>query len=158
MKHHELQPLHPTHDTGIVIVDHGSRRDESNRMLLEIVRDFRELSGYKIVQSAHMELAEPTIQQAFDACVADGATRIVVHPYFLLPGRHWDRDIPALVAEAARKHPGIEYLVTAPLGQHPLIQQVMMARISECLTHALGQGQACALCRDDDGKCRIQSG
>ena len=35
-----------------------------------------------------MELAEPSIEQAFDKCVAQGATFVVVHPYFLAPGRH----------------------------------------------------------------------
>ncbi len=143
--------------TGIVIVDHGSRREASNRMLLEIVHTFRQVSDYRIVQPAHMELAEPTIQQAFDACVTAGARRVVVHPYFLLPGRHWDRDIPTLVREAAGRHRGVDYLITAPLGQHPLIQQVMLARISECLAHALQQGAACMLCQDDDTKCRFQS-
>ena len=49
-----------------------------------------------IVHFAHMELAAPTLEQAFDACVSDGAREIVVHPYFLAPGRHSTDDIPRL--------------------------------------------------------------
>ena len=50
-----------------------------------------------------MELAEPSIAAAYDACARQGATQIIVHPFFLLPGRHWDSDIPRLAAEAAAK-------------------------------------------------------
>jgi sirohydrochlorin ferrochelatase len=118
---------------GIIVVDHGSRREESNALLAEVVAMFRERTGYDIVEPAHMELAEPTIEQAFDRCVARGAKAIVVHPYFLGPGKHWREDIPALAAAAAAKHPGVDYRVTAPLGLHPKMTEVMQARIEECL-------------------------
>jgi len=35
------------------------------------------------------ELAEPTIKDAFGKCVQQGASRVIVSPYFLSPGRHW---------------------------------------------------------------------
>ena len=57
---------------------------------------------HRIVEPAHMELAEPSLETAFDACVAAGATTVVIAPYFLGPGQHWDRDIPALAAAACR--------------------------------------------------------
>src|SRR5262245_61373246 len=99
---------------GVILVDHGSRREESNALLLEVVQHFAEATQLPIVEPAHMELAEPSIATAFDRCVDQGATMVVVYPYFLLPGRHWDQDIPRLAAAAARQHPGVCYLVTAP--------------------------------------------
>lgn len=50
--------------TGIVIVDHGSRRKASNDMLLDFVELFRRSTDHAVVEPAHMELAEPSIQQA----------------------------------------------------------------------------------------------
>ncbi|KAF8647417.1 hypothetical protein HU200_065379 [Digitaria exilis] len=105
----------------IVIVDHGSRRHESNLMLNHFVEMFRTRTGYNIVEPAHMELAEPTIKDAFRKCVQQGASRIIVSPYFLSPGRHWKQDIPALAAEASKEHSNIPYIVTAPLGLHELM-------------------------------------
>ena len=122
---------------GIVIVDHGSRRTESNELLLEVVALFRETTGYAIVEPAHMELAEPTVATAFDRCVQQGARLVVIHPYFLLPGRHWDQDIPQLAAEAAQRHPEVRYLVTDPLGLHPLMIQIMDDRIRHCLAQSV---------------------
>src|SRR5262245_6208474 len=142
---------------GVILVDHGSRREESNALLLDVVRQFAELSGMSIVEPAHMELAEPSIATAFGQCVERGATTVVVYPYFLLPGRHWDEDIPRLASAAARQHPGVRYLVTAPFGLHPLMAQVIEQRIAHCLSHARGEADACELCAGTD-RCQLRSG
>ncbi|CAO2038616.1 unnamed protein product, partial [Urochloa humidicola] len=70
----------------VVVVDHGSRRQESNLMLNDFVEMFRARTGYKVVEPAHMELAEPTIKDAFGKCVQQGASRVIFCPYFLSPG------------------------------------------------------------------------
>jgi sirohydrochlorin ferrochelatase len=75
-----------------------------------------------------MELAEPSIGQAFAQAVGDGATAVVVHPYFLSPGRHSTTDIPRMVEEAAKAFPGVAHCVTAPLGVHPKIGEVVLER------------------------------
>ena len=124
-------------EVGIVIVDHGSRRSESNELLLQVVDAFAHDTGWPIVEPAHMELAEPSIETAFDRAVQRGARFVIVHPYFLAPGRHWRQDIPQLTAQAAERHPQVRYLVTAPLGLHPLIQQVMQDRIWRGLQDAM---------------------
>src|SRR6476620_11838274 len=109
--------------TGIIIVDHGSRRDESNRMLEEVAQRFAERfpHRYAIVEPAHMELAEPSIATAYDRCVARGATQMIVAPFFLGPGKHWTQDIPQLAAAAAAKHPGTTFYVAETLGSDDLI-------------------------------------
>lgn len=109
----------------------------------------------RIVEPAHMELAEPSIATAFDACVRAGATTVVIAPYFLGPGAHWDEDIPRLAAEAARRHPGVHYLVTAPLGPHPLLAEIVADRVQRCLTHGLGEAPPCDLC-GDGSRCRLR--
>ena len=119
---------------GVIVVDHGSRRAESNDLLLAVVALFRQHSGFAIVEPAHMELAEPSVAAAFDRCVEQGAELVVVHPYFLLPGRHSRQDIPAVAAAAAKNHPGVPFLVTAPLGVHPLMAELMAQRIEDCLS------------------------
>ncbi|MEE9211924.1 MAG: CbiX/SirB N-terminal domain-containing protein [Phycisphaeraceae bacterium] len=145
-----------THDnqdqTGVIIVDHGSSRPESNRMLEQFIEQFRQHSTYAIIEPAHMELAEPTIATAFNRCVERGARRVAVIPYFLLPGKHWDQDIPQLTEAAASKHPGIPFLVGAPIGLHPMMQQVIQARLDHCLAHAAGQAPECESCQGT-GRC-----
>ena len=139
---------------GLIVVDHGSRRAESNLMLEQMVVQVAEVVPYEIVEAAHMELAEPSIATAFDACVSRGAQTVVVSPYFLLPGKHWREDIPALVEAAASRHPGVTYLVVAPFGLHPLMAQVVNARVEHCLAHVNGEAPECEACAGT-GTCRM---
>ena len=140
--------------TGVVIVDHGSRRASSNRMLEEFVARFAMASACPIVEPAHMELAEPSIATAFGRCVERGARRVVVMPYFLLPGRHWNQDIPELTRKAALEHPGVSYLVGSPIGLHPLMIGVVQARLEHCLAHAEGRAEECESCAGT-GRCHF---
>ena len=144
-------------DFGVIIVDHGSRRPASNQLLVEVAQQFAEATGQEIVEPAHMELASPSLGDAFDRCVARGAKTVVIHPYFLLPGRHWSEDIPALAAEAAANHPGVRYLMTAPLGLHPLMSEIIKDRIETCLLCAAGDAEPCTLCSDGNACCFQQS-
>lgn len=130
---------------GIVIVDHGSRRAASNQLLEEVAVQFgrRFAETYGIVEPAHMELCEPSIATAFGRCVARGATKVVVCPFFLGPGKHWTGDIPRLAAEAAAQHPGTTYHVTMPLGIDDLILELLAKRAGFCAGH----GYLCDSCR-----------
>ncbi len=123
----------PPPQTAVILVDHGSRRKESNELLLQVVEAYRQHADWQIVEPAHMELAEPSIATAFARCVERGAERIIVFPYFLGPGRHWDHDIPALSAKAAQACGGVDFLVTAPFGLHELMLQVIDQRIEEAM-------------------------
>ena len=113
---------------GLLLVDHGSRFKEANDMLADVAVLVKRLSGLDCVHYAHMELAEPTIEQGFEMCVREGATAVVVHPYFLSPGRHSTSDIPRMVAEAAKAFPEIQHCVTEPLGLHAKICEVVLER------------------------------
>lgn len=144
-----------TIQTAVIIVDHGSRRGESNRMLEDFVAVFAGQTHFDIVEPAHMEMAEPSIATAFDRCVQRGAGRVVVCPYFLLPGKHWTEDIPRLTAQAAAKHPGVGYLVTAPIGLHPLMHELIQSRIDHCLSHVAGNADECESCRGT-GLCAMR--
>ncbi|MBT3604305.1 MAG: cobalamin biosynthesis protein CbiX, partial [Candidatus Latescibacteria bacterium] len=93
--------------TALLIVDHGSRRAEANLMLENVVHLLRQKRADLIIHMAHMELAEPSIEQGVQACVQEGATEIIVHPYMLSPGRHATQDIPQLAREAAKQFPNI---------------------------------------------------
>ena len=139
----------------MVVVDHGSRRTAANARHESFIAEWSTTAPFAVVEPAHMELAEPSIGSAFDACVAAGATTVVIAPYFLWPGTHWDRDIPALAGEAAARHPGVHYLVAAPLGPHPLLREIVEQRVGHCLAHVSGAAPECEVCAGS-GRCRLQ--
>lgn len=123
---------------GVVIVDHGSRKAESNEMLLEFAALYRRVTARTLVEVAHMELAEPTIEQAVGRCVAAGARRVIVAPYFLSRGRHVQHDIPELVAAAAAAHPEVECVIAEPIGIDSLMAQLIENRVAAAEATAAG--------------------
>jgi sirohydrochlorin ferrochelatase len=140
---------------GIVVIDHGSKRDESNILLHQVAALFAERSELAIVEPAHMELSQPDLATAFDRCVKRGARLVAILPYFLGPGRHWSEDIPRLAAAAAERHSGIRYFVSAPLGLHPLLADVMAERLATCLQHQMG-GSSCEWCQKERARCQLR--
>ncbi len=115
----------------ILLVDHGSRRAEANALLDDVADQVRERTPESIVEIAHLEIAEPDIAEGIDACVKKGATQIIVHPFFLGPGRHTSEDIPEQVAQAARRHSNIRIRISEPLGGHGALIGVILDRVSD---------------------------
>jgi sirohydrochlorin ferrochelatase len=115
----------------IVLIDHGSRRAEANQQLEELALKIRAREPQTIVQTAHLEIADPDLDAAIDSCVKEGARTIVIHPYFLGPGRHTSEDIPRLVAQAKARHPEVLLRISAPLGIHDKLVDVVLDRVRE---------------------------
>ena len=121
---------------GVIVVDHGSKREAANAQLLEVVEALKKRSGRSIVEPAHMELASPSLKDAYDACVAQGASSVVCHPFFLSPGRHVTEDIPTLLAEAAAPYlPDVPYVLTLPLGASEMVPSLIEQSIATTLKY-----------------------
>ena len=118
----------------ILLVDHGSRRAQANALLDEVAALVRQRLGTgSIVEPAHMEIADPTIAQAFARCVDQGATTVIVHPFMLAPGRHVTEDLPRSIADAAEGHNGVVFVMAAPLGSHAGVVDAVIERCQAAL-------------------------
>ena len=121
---------------GIIIVDHGSKVAAANERLERLCEAYVKTRAPKhwVVRPAHMELASPSISEAFDALVEAGCATIVCHPFFLSQGRHVREDVPALLDEAASRH-NVPYSLTPPLGEAPalldLVHDVVSAGVKD---------------------------
>jgi sirohydrochlorin ferrochelatase len=112
----------------VILVDHGSREPAANAQLAAVAAALsRRLRGRRVAV-AHLSLVAPSLPAAIAACVAAGAREIVVVPYFLAPGRHARRDVPALARAARARHRGVR---SAPLGVHPGIVAATAERVRE---------------------------
>lgn len=115
----------------IVLVDHGSRAADANAQLDELAGLVRARLPDRLVVAAHMELAEPDLASAIERCVCDGASEIVIAPWFLAPGRHGAVDIPRMVEDARTRHPEARLSLAEPLGLHQGLVDAVLDRISE---------------------------
>jgi sirohydrochlorin ferrochelatase len=113
---------------GLLLIDHGSKKPESNSQLLAVCTLVQLHCPHVIVAGAHMELAEPSIHEQIDALATLGVTFLTVVPYFLAPGRHAGEDIPRLVQAAAQSHPQMHVGIGECLGVDDLLAQLVLKR------------------------------
>ncbi len=100
---------------------------------MKLAKLYARTTDTSIVEYAHMELAPPTLSEAYGRCVARGAFRVIIVPYFLAPGRHVSHDIPHMAEDAAKAHPGVPFHITEPLGVDPRIALVLRSRVEAVL-------------------------
>ncbi len=115
----------------LLVVDHGSREPEVAAHLARLAEELRRRQPGVAVYVAHLELVKPSIAEAIAACAADGISDLVVHPFFLVPGRHASRDVPREVEAAAAAHPGMRVRVSAPFGSAAAIVDLILAALPE---------------------------
>ena len=118
---------------GVLVVGHGSRRREANDDVREAAERIAARGRFPLVEAAFLEIEHPNISKAFARLVEQGADEIIVHPYFLSPGRHTRGDIPVEVREAASHHLGVNYRITEPLSAHPLVIEASVERLVETI-------------------------
>lgn len=118
--------------TEVVLVAHGSRASAANEAHRAMAAHVAQAIGAP-VHPAYLELAEPSIGAAIDDAAAGGATRIVVLPHFLYPGRHVAEDIPAIVAEATARNEGTAVELVAPSGDDPAMAALLVALAQRAL-------------------------
>jgi sirohydrochlorin ferrochelatase len=119
--------------TALLLIAHGSRQAEANADLLHLAQELRG-RGHEVVVPSFLELAEPGIEEGGRRCVAAGAGRVVLVPYFLSAGVHVRRDLAAARDRLAREFPAVEFLLAEPLGRHPLLAEVVAQRAGEVLS------------------------
>jgi sirohydrochlorin ferrochelatase len=114
--------------TALVVIAHGSRQREANEELVHLAAELSAAGGYERVEPAFLELAEPTITQAAQRCIAPGVERVVLVPYFLSAGVHVRRDLQRHRDELALQNPQVAVLLAEPLGPHPSLGAIVLER------------------------------
>lgn len=123
--------------TALLLIAHGSRNADANADLYHVQAELRGRDLYAFVEAAFLELAEPDIVTAGQKCVALGAQRVILLPYFLSPGIHVRQDLEEFRTLLADKFPGVEFLLAEPLGRHPTLIDLVVMRASEVAAAAL---------------------
>jgi len=115
----------------ILLLGHGSRARGANQALYKTAQLVKEKGDYEIVECAFLSLNPPYLPQGIDRCIARGARKIILIPYFLLAGEHVLRDLPEKIAQERARHPDIEIVIGRPIGSHPKIAEIVLERIRE---------------------------
>lgn len=80
-----------------------------------------------IVEIGYLNYCEPLFAETVERCVAAGATRIVVTPYFLVPGYFVKVDLPRCVETARQAFPQVTFVVAEPIGFDERLADALLA-------------------------------
>ncbi|MDR4503462.1 MAG: CbiX/SirB N-terminal domain-containing protein [Candidatus Scalindua sp.] len=113
----------------LLLVAHGSRRQQSNDEVVLLADKLRKkcFAQYNIVHAAFLELAEVLIPDGIRKCIDEGASSVVVLPYFLNSGRHVVDDIPNIVKDTMKYYPDVDIRIAPHLGASDLMLELLIA-------------------------------
>ena len=114
--------------TALLVMVHGSPRPVANDDMFRVVDTVKARGEFALVQVGFMECNEPTIPDAIDLCIAEGADAITAVPYFLHTGTHVADDLPTLLEEAQERHPHVQFALGRYLGASPRLTDILAER------------------------------
>lgn len=126
--------IEPDATLAVLLIAHGSRRPEANDDLFELAARLERDGNTAIVEPSFLELATPDILRGGARCVARGAQRVLLVPYFLSAGIHLARDLANARRELAERFPEVRFTLGPALGPHRLLDELVRQRIADTMT------------------------
>jgi sirohydrochlorin cobaltochelatase len=83
------------------------------------------------VDGGFIELSQPTVHEAWTGLAGRGHRRMAAVPLVLVAAGHAKGDIPAALQREVLRDPGSGFVMGRPLGPHPVLQELLAARIAE---------------------------
>ena len=111
--------------SGLILLAHGSR-DALWRQPIEAV--------HQLVQAmrpdlhcicAYLDACAPDLPAAAQSLIAQGVEHLIVLPLFLGTGKHAREDIPRLLDELRRQHPGCRFDLQTAAGENPRVTSLL---------------------------------
>lgn len=120
--------------TALLVMVHGSPKPQANADMFRVVEVVKGRGEFDLVEVGFMECNEPTIPEAVESCVEQGAERIVAVPYFLHTGTHVADDLPTLLEEAQARHSHVQFAMGRYLGASSRLTEILADRAGALLT------------------------
>ncbi|OXT18053.1 cobalamin biosynthesis protein CbiX [Bacillus sp. OG2] len=118
----------------ILYIGHGTRSKKGAQEARDFLNKIIGKSAARIQEISFLELAEPSIGEAYENCIRRGATSIRVVPIFLLSAGHIKEDIPDILEKLKNNFPDIPVEMADPFGvQQAIIQAVCELIFQEAL-------------------------
>jgi sirohydrochlorin ferrochelatase len=120
----------------LIALAHGSRDPRSAQTIKALTDEIRRTRPDLRIEPAFLELSKPSFATVVDRLVKAGFEEIVVVPLLLTEAYHAKVDVPAAVAEATERHPGLRIRATGVLGLEPVFLEVLDRRLRTALKDA----------------------
>ncbi len=112
-----------------LVVTHHTDYEDANNSFLDHVDFMRFQLINAPIEPAFLGGGEPSIDEAVGSLVQQDVKHISILPFFLFKGRRWFEELPKLVKKALNEHGAddVEYALLDPIGNHPLVAELMLS-------------------------------
>jgi sirohydrochlorin ferrochelatase len=117
----------------LLIAAHGSRDVSGIAEFWAFAEAWGRLRPDRPWSAGFLEFERPTIGEAIDGLVAQGARRITVVPAMLMAAGHVKNDVPSEIEEGRQRHPGVTFPMGRPLDIHPALLELCHVRYLEAI-------------------------
>lgn len=111
----------------LILFSHGSLLCGAGEALDAHAARLRETGTWDMVAVGYMNYSEPTFADSVAECAARGVTRILVLPFFLVPGYFVTKSLPQHLDTARAAHPELEFIVAQAIGFDPGLADALIA-------------------------------
>ncbi len=111
--------------TAVIILGHGSRSGGADETVKRVAAEVKKSGSHEIVEYAFLQYVKPAPHDALENCIRQQAKKVVLVPFFMQPGAHVTKDIPAFVEKAKKEHPDIDIKTTDFVGSHNLMAKIV---------------------------------
>jgi precorrin-8X/cobalt-precorrin-8 methylmutase len=115
----------------VILMGHGSRMPGADSGMEQVARSIRERLKGIMVETCSMSLLGVRFGEVFEQCVARGAKKVIVIPYFLHFGAHMQEDIPEILLEKVGQFPDVTLIMGKHLGFDEKLTDLVIKRIGE---------------------------
>jgi sirohydrochlorin ferrochelatase len=115
----------------MIYICHGSRVPSGREQAASFIQNCMLKVNVPIQEYCFLELASPTIEEAFISCINKGATKIAVIPVLLLTAAHAKNDIPNELDRLSSLYPYVQIKCGSPIGVNLKMVEPIMDRIME---------------------------
>ncbi|MFJ5553593.1 sirohydrochlorin chelatase [Streptomyces sp. NPDC093225] len=121
----------PAAGPALLVIAHGSRDPRHAATVHALTRTVAALRPGLRVETAYLDFNAPSVPNALAALHASGVREVVALPLLLTRAFHAKADIPAALAEATSRLPGLDVRVADVLGPSPLLTAALERRLRE---------------------------
>jgi len=122
-----------TSKIGVLLVSHGSPREEANSGFRRMVENIASRTSGPIVRPTFFSLTKPSIDDSVTELADQGVEVIYLLPYFLGNGKHISVDIPKAVEACQKDHPDVRIEMMPTLQGEPMMEEIMLDRLHACV-------------------------
>lgn len=119
----------------LMLIGHGTRSAEGVAGFCRFVERVRGLAGGRLpaVDGGFIELSAPSVAEAVARMPVAAHPEMVAVPLVLTAAGHGKGDIPASLVREQLRHPALRWRYGRPLGPHPVLLDLLAARVDTVL-------------------------